>query len=292
MVRPILPPLVPDHLWHHAPVPKDADVRLRFLGTAGFVITGAGHTVVIDPFVTRPGLVETVAWRLRPNEALIRELLPTADDVLIGHAHHDHVLDGPSLCAATGARFVGSSDACNVARAYGLPEDQLVETRGRERLESGPATYLGLPSGHGRVYLNRVSLPGKIDVPPPWPPRFSDLRHGQVLSWYLELAGVRIVHIDTAEFVNDELEGLEADVVCLCAIGRRYRPNYVADAIRLLRPKLVIPCHWDWFFTPYHAAPRTLPGVDLAGFVREIEMHGVEAAVMRFDGEIGVSATR
>lgn len=279
---------VPEELFHRTSPPHDADVRLRYLGTAGFVVEGDGHTLVLDPFVTRPDLRETLFMPLLPDERRIARLIPRADDVLIGHAHHDHILDAPCLCQQTGARFIGSPDACNVARAAGLDASQIVETRGRETIEAGPATVRGLPSEHGRVYFNRVSLPGDIPKPPPWPARVTDLRHGLVLNWHVELAGVRIVHIDTAEFFADEMEGLRADVLCLCAIGRKYRPNYVAEAVSLLQPKIVVACHWDWFFTPYEAEPKCLPGVDLPGFVDEITAAGAEAVVLPFDGSLGV----
>jgi L-ascorbate metabolism protein UlaG (beta-lactamase superfamily) len=96
------------------------------------------------------------------------------------------------------------------------------------------------------------------------------------------------VHIDTAEFFADEMQGLKADVLCLCAIGRKYRPNYVAEAVALLEPKIVVACHWDWFFTPYEAEPKCLPGVDLPGFVEEITDAGAEAVVLPFDGVLGL----
>lgn len=281
---------VPDSLYYRAPVPDDADVRLRYLGTAGFVVEGAGRTLVIDPFVSRPSLGQTIFQPLEPDEALIAETIPRADDVIIGHAHHDHVLDAPCLCRQTGARFIGSPDACNVARAAGLRAAQIVETRGGESIASGPATLTGLPSEHGRVYFNRVSLPGDIPEPPPWPARVTDLRHGLVLNWHIELAGVNIVHIDTAEFFADQLRGLSCDVLCLCAIGRKYRPNYVVEAVSLLEPKVVVACHWDWFFTAYGDTPKCLPGVDLPGFVDEIVCAGAQAVVLPFDGALGVRA--
>jgi L-ascorbate metabolism protein UlaG (beta-lactamase superfamily) len=278
---------VPDALYHRAAAPPDAALTLRYLGTAGFVVEGEGHTLVIDPFVTRPGLLETGTKPLVTDEALLAEVIPRADDVLIGHAHHDHILDAPSLCRRTGARLIGSPAACHVGRAAGLPERQLVQTEGRALLRSGPASLRGLPSRHGKVYFGRVTLPGDITAPPPWPPRFRDLRHGLVLNWWIELGGVRVVHIDSADFIEAELEGLRADVLCLCAIGRKYRPDYVKDAVRLLRPHTVIACHWDWFFSPYRAEPRCLPGVDLPGFVQEIKEAGAEAVVLPFDGCFG-----
>jgi hypothetical protein len=94
-----------------------------------------------------------------------------------------------------------------------------------------------------------------------------------------------MVHIDSAEVIEEELEGLRADVVCLCAIGRRYRPGYVTTVVEKLKPRWIVPCHWDWFFTPYGAPAKLLPGVDLTGFVEEIEAHGVGAVTLPFDGE-------
>lgn len=275
---------VPEELYYRKERSEQSSLRLRYLGTAGFVIEGSGHTLVLDPFITRPSLLKTAFQPLVPNEELIRKVIPHADDVVIGHSHHDHLMDGPSLCHQTGARLIGSPDTCQVGRAAGLPEEQLVETIGQEDIQSGPATLKALPSLHGRVYFNRVTLPGNITEPPPWPARFRDLRHGLVLNWHIQLAGYSVVHIDTADYIDEELEGLEADVLCLCAIGRKYRPNYVKTAVEILKPKFIVPCHWDWFFTDYHAEPKCLPGVNLAGFLEEIRAEGVEPILLPFDG--------
>lgn len=271
------------------PPPPGPAVSLRYLGTAGFVVTGAERTLVIDPFLTRPGLLATGLLPLRPDTDKLARLLPVADDVLVGHAHHDHVLDAPAVCAHTGARFIGSPSSCNVARAAGLPEPQIVCTRGREHIPCGDSTTIyGAPSRHGRVYFGRVTLPGTIPEPPPWPPRVWDLRHGLVLNWHVEIDGVRILHIDSADFSAEELSHLRADVVCLCAIGRRYRPNYVRDIVRLMQPRYVLACHWDWFFTPYEATPRLLPGVDLPGFMQEVRDAGAEPILLPFEGTASI----
>jgi len=279
-------------LYYDGSPSADAPLSLRYLGTAGFVFEGGDHTLVVDPFITRPGLFATGLKRLVPDDALVAEVIPHADDVIIGHAHHDHILDAPSVCHRTGARLIGSVDACNVGRAAGLPESQLVATEGREDIATGPGLVRGLPSRHGRVYFNRVTLPGNISEPPQWPPRFRDLRHGLVLNWYIELAGVRVVHVDTADLIDEELHGVECDVLCLCAIGRKYRPGYVETAVGMLKPKWVVACHWDWFFTPYRADPKLLPGVDLPGFCKEIEAAGSTPVVLPFDGRFAPPATR
>lgn len=264
-------------------------VQLRYLGTAGLVVESQQHTVVMDPFVTRPGLLTTAFRPLVPNVPAIRSKIPRANDVLVGHAHHDHVLDAPEVCRHTGARFIGGPDACQVARAAGLPETQIRSTQGREEIISGPGRIRGLPSQHGKVIFGRVLNPGNIPAPPPWPPRLRDLKHGLVLNWWLELGGVRIVHIDSADYFDEELEGLGADVVCLCTVGRHFRPNYVRGVVERLKPRIIIPCHWDWFFTPYSAPPRELPGVDVAGFMEEIRSFGVRPVLLPFDGQVGLA---
>lgn len=250
-------------------------VSITYLGTAGFVIKGAGRTLVLDPYVSRPGVIDTLARPLRPDTALIRATIPEADDVLVGHAHYDHILDAPDLCKQTGARLIGSDSTIQVGRAAGLPESQLLATAGREDIASGSWTIRGLPSRHGRVF-GRIPFPGDITAPPPWPPRMADLRHGLVLNWIVDTAGLRIAHIDSADFINEELAGQQVDVVCLCAIGRQARPDYVKDVVRLLKPRWIIPCHWDTMLTPLHDAPDLIPGVDLPGLLNEIVAEGCQ----------------
>lgn len=284
-------PTVPESLYHRQGARSSDAVRLTYLGTAGFIIEDDDRTLVLDPFITRPDLLTTALFPLVPNPELVRAAIPRADDVLIGHAHHDHILDGPILCRQTGARLIGSPDACNVGRAAGLPEHQLVSTRGREDIASGAAIVRGIPSLHGKAIAGRVPLPGYIPTPPPWPAQVWHLRHGLVLNWHLTMSGLRVVHIDSADFFDDELDGLTADVVCLCAIGRRYRPDYVETVVEKLQPRVIVACHWDWFFTPYDATPRCIPGVDLPGFVHEIERCGVEPIILPFGGTLGLNPT-
>lgn len=279
----------PDPGIYHRGAPRpDARLRLSYLGTAGFIVESPNRVLVIDPYVSRPGVLATAFMPLEPDASRIRSVIPRADEVLVGHAHYDHVLDAPEVCRQTGARLIGSPDVANVGRAAGLPEEQIVATRGREDLACGPCTVRGLPSRHGRVY-GRVPFPGEITSPPPWPPRFWQLPHGLVLNWWIDLEGVRVVHIDSADFIDDELRERECDVLCLCAIGRQFRPRYTEDVIRLLRPKFVIPCHWDLYTTPLEATPWLLPGVDLPGFVDEIRAAGAEPIVLPFTGSFSFS---
>lgn len=273
--------------WTHwlgikSPNPKDyvpsapeqvGDLRIQYLGTAGFVISQDDHHVVLDPYVTRPDLSTSLTQPLVPDTALIQRLIPKANDVLIGHAHHDHILDAPDLCRQTGARLIGSSSTVQVGIAAGLPAEQLVSTEGREDIASGTWTVRGFPSRHGKIF-GRIPFPGDLRAPPPWPARMHQLRHGLVLNWLVDTGKLKVMHIDSADFIDEELQDHTCDVLCLCAIGRQARPHYVRDVIQHLKPRWVIPCHWDTMITPIEATPDLLPGVDLPGFIAEIEAAG------------------
>jgi L-ascorbate metabolism protein UlaG (beta-lactamase superfamily) len=253
---------------------------LRFLGTAGFVVEAPGRTLVLDPFLSRPSIAETLFGRLVPDEALLARELPQADEVLVGHSHHDHALDAPAVCRNTGARLLGSVATANIGRAYGLPEGQIHTVSPRVPIPCGPVTATALPSHHGRVYFGRVPFPGDIARPPRWPPKLADLRHGAVYTWLLELGGATVAHVDSADYLDEELRDRRADILCLCAIGRHYRQDYTRGIVRALRPKVVVPCHWDDFTLPFDAPPRQLPGVDVDAFVGEITAAGARAVVL------------
>jgi hypothetical protein len=80
-----------------------------------------------------------------------------------------------------------------------------------------------------------------MTTPPPYPPRFHHLRHGQVFNWWISTGQLSLVHIDSADFIEQELQGRPADIVCLCAIGRKYRPNYSqikADVVQIIEDEM------------------------------------------------------
>lgn len=258
--------------------PGEGDVAFTFLGTAGFIVASPGRTLVLDPYLTRSGPWTSLFGRLVPDEAAIAHHVPHADDVLVGHAHHDHVLDAPALCRRTGARLLGSPATMHVASAAGLDPAQRVEVHPGDRVACGDVQVRAWRSRHGKALFGRVPLPGDLTAPPPWPPRMRDLRHGQVLYWHLDLGGLRVLHVDSADFYDDELP--EADVLLLCAVGRQYRQDYTRTLVERVKPQVVLPCHWDDFTVPLDAAPRQLPGVDVEGFCAEIRAAGARPVVL------------
>ena len=278
----------PEAAWAAvSPAPAKAEnLKIKYLGTAGFILSDNNRTLVLDPFISRPSLWQTFTQPLSSDPVLVKHYIPDADEVLIGHAHYDHILDAAEVCKQTGARLIGSQASVMYGRSAGLSEQQMYETKGREVICCGKWQVIGLPSIHGKALFGRVPLSGDMTVPPPYPPKFHQLRHGLVLNWWIDTGQLRVVHIDSADFIEQELQGKQADIVCLCAIGRKYRPNYVKDVVRLLKPKYIIPCHWDSMVTPIGDVPQLLPGVNIPEFIEEIKACGVIPLFMPILGEL------
>jgi hypothetical protein len=54
--------------------------------------------------------------------------------------------------------------------------------------------------------------------------------------------------------------------------------------VKALKPRWIIPCHWDWFFTPYGRPPPLLPGVNLPGLLDEIRNAGAKPVLLPVGG--------
>ncbi len=262
-----------------------AAVSLRWLGAAAFEIEAAGAVLLVDPFVSRPPVSRLLPWRnIATDEAATARHFPRADLILVGHSHYDHLMDAPSIARRTGARLAGSPTTCNISESLGVEKGKLlVQSDPPEPFESGPFKVRFVPSLHGKALLGRAPYPGRIETPPPAPRRAGDYPSGRVYGLRFEAGGVSFYHLGSADLVDEELEGFGADVLLVGLDGRFHTPNYVERLLRALKPKVVVPCHYDWFFRPLERGLRLLPRIGMEEFFGEIERHAPEARILMPD---------
>lgn len=262
-----------------------SSLRIRWLGTACFVVETDGATLVLDPFVSRPR-VTTVAFRkLVPDATEMRRYFPSGvDAVVCGHSHYDHLLDGPALAAATGAKFVGSATAIHIARAAGVPQSQLVTvTRAGAKVPVGDVELSLVPSLHGRFVLRRFYLAdGELAAPPKLPAHALSYKMGGAFGLFVRApaAGLSLYHNGSADLIDAELSGMKADVLLVGLAGRHGTRDYLARLVRALEPKVIVPTHHDAFFAPLGEGMSLLPGIDLDGFVNEAKMLAPHATIV------------
>lgn len=224
-------------------------LTFRWLGVGGFEWRTPGYTLLLDPFVTRPSVWQVLTQRLKPSSNLIDQHLPQADAILISHAHYDHLMDAPHLARRTGASIYGSANTIAIAAAMGVDQDQLRLVIPGDRIQAGPFDIRLYPGKH-------VPLPGiyygpVADVLQP-PLRALDYRMDRCDSCSLNIDGRKWL-----VWHSVETEGApEADIL---VVGPEGGQSYFRELCARVRPSLLIPIHWDNFFSPLSRPMRVLP---------------------------------
>lgn len=188
----------------------------QFLGQSGFAVTTGEHEFLIDPFLSgNPKAVN------KPDEF-------TPSFIVLTHAHGDHYGDTEAIAKRSGAKVVSSFE--------------VVTYLGNKDIE-------GVPTNIG----GQVELPfGTVKYTPAWHSNslpdgtYAGMPAGVVLG----LGGKRIYHAgDTALFSDMALIGKGGLELAILPIGDQLTmgPDDAVEAVKLLRPKRVIPVHYNTF---------------------------------------------
>ncbi len=269
------------------------DVRVQWLGTAGFAIEHRGHVLLIDPYVTRASLARCVLSRLRPDLAAIARYVPRADAIVVGHTHFDHALDAPEIARRTGARVFGSRSAATLCLAHGVPADR-VEVVERDvgsipvEREVGPFRLRFVPSAHSRFLLGRVPFPGDIADCDDVPMHVSGYRCGAVFGVEIRVAGRVLYHMGSAELVEANVPVKNVDLLLMCVAGWTTGTEVPERAAHRLSPGAVLLSHWDDFLRPMAAPVRALPAMQMGRLVERLSRaaRGVKLGTVPLLGEL------
>jgi L-ascorbate metabolism protein UlaG (beta-lactamase superfamily) len=99
----------------------------RWLGTAGIEIHFQNKILLIDPYLTREPIRKILFGNLESNKALVKELIPKADYILITHSHFDHLCDVPTIMSNTDSIAVGSKNTFKILTAAGVLDDKFIQ---------------------------------------------------------------------------------------------------------------------------------------------------------------------
>jgi L-ascorbate metabolism protein UlaG (beta-lactamase superfamily) len=266
-------------------------VRLTHLGAAGWEITDGRVTVLLDPYLSRlriagrafgtastppvPGDTRRV---FGPDDDLVGDTaavdahVTRADAILISHSHFNHTLDMPYIARKTGAIVVGTESTTNLARAFGVPDRQLVTVRGGEDYQFDGFSARAIPSLHSAMNDKRY-FDGRV-VPRDFrgPRRMSNDVEGGTLAYLLRIGGYQLMWFGSMNYVERELLGLRPDVALIAAAHqRREIHDYTGRLLRVLgRPRLVFATHWDEQGLPF-GAPQDERLAEAARFVAEVK---------------------
>jgi L-ascorbate metabolism protein UlaG (beta-lactamase superfamily) len=267
--------------------PAAAEVRVRWLGVAGFTLESGETTLAHDPFLSRPGALQSLLRPYVPDEKVLAHFvgeespapeLTHAKLYLVGHSHYDHLGDVPWLAAHTHGRVVGSATTAAIARGYGLAPDETVVAAPGASVSEGPFDVRVFASRHAKVLFGRVPLEGELTEPPETPIHAASFVLGDARGYLVteRESGLRIALLSSAAVDPEALAAIGAEVApvdLLLAATRGRDADYARLLVQSLRPRLVVPHHFDDFYTSIHDPTAGAPAdeEDLASF--EAELH-------------------
>lgn len=196
-------------------------MKLTYFGHSAFQIDTQGFTILIDPFIDQNPLAKGIA----SSESL------NPDYILLTHAHGDHWGDTPKIAKRTDATVVGCFEIGGyLASKHGYENSIGANTGGSLRFDWGRVTFT-----HARHSSS-----------------FPDGTYGGVACGLLIEAEDRLVYHagDTEPFFEmGWISGGRTMDVAMLPIGDCFTmgPEGSIKAVELLKPKSVIPIHYNTF---------------------------------------------
>jgi L-ascorbate metabolism protein UlaG (beta-lactamase superfamily) len=260
-------------------------LRLKYLGAAGWELQADGVVVLIDPYISRikydgvrvagdPRRDFALSDAPESDTALIDKIITRADFILVHHTHPDHAMDVPYIARKTGAKVIGTESARNLLRAAGVPDRQLYAVQGGEDYQFDRFSVQVIPSLHSALEEKRYFNSSRHGADFKGPLRLEHFIEGGSLMFLCRLNGVEVLTMGSMNFIENELRGLRPHV--LLAGAGSSRSEIYKYTERLLTatglPKIVIPTHWDDFYVPYeNTAAQVLARKEKADpFVAEV----------------------
>lgn len=191
-------------------------MQLHFLGHSGFHIHGDSCNILIDPFLSGNPTATQTAEDFSPTH------------IVLTHGHGDHYGDCESIAQRSGATIISSFEIINYVAARNLK---------------------GHPMNPGGSFVFPF---GRLRFTPAWHSNsLPDGSYGGMpMGVILEIEGKRIYHAgDTALFGDMALIGQRSIDVAIVPIGDNFTmgPEDALEAIKLIKPKQVIPVHYNTF---------------------------------------------
>lgn len=277
--------------------PGGGALAVTYLGTTTLLIDDGDTQLMIDGFLSRPSPWTVMTSTLTTDTALVDRILERAGAVrlkalFVVHSHYDHALDAPYIARTTGAQLHGSQSTLNIGRGGGLGNNQLsLFDPGRE-IAIGQFTVTILPSKHTPPTFVNDNLGITIEKPLTQPAKVSAFTEGGTFDVLIRHSGHALLVKASSNYLHGALDGVKADVLFLATaqLGHQspeFQDTFYAQTVSVVRPRLVIPIHWDDFFAPlstHLTAPYRIADDLPAGFdalIRRLEADGLHFGLMQ-----------
>ena len=210
-----------------------ASIEITLLGHASFRLTpDSGEVVYFDPWLDD-----------NPTCDLSVDQVDKADLVIATHGHNDHIGDSFKICRKTGAAFVGNYELCLTAAKNGLAfGEQAIPMN-----PGGTVEAAGLRVTATQAFHSQSMSPNQSLGPEPDNAYFRP--DGGVCGMVMGFAnGITVYDTsDTTVFSDMQLIGqMYGPQIAILPVGGKFTMGVreAARAASLIRPDIVIPCHY------------------------------------------------
>jgi L-ascorbate metabolism protein UlaG (beta-lactamase superfamily) len=293
--------------------PKNGAVKVTFLGTGTLLFDDGETQVMTDGFFSRPPFLKVIRGKIETDQEVVDRALKRAGverlkALFVAHSHYDHALDVAHVVDKTGAKLHGSVSTLNIGRGGGLKEAQMQLFEPGKEVRVGRFTVSVLKSKHTPPIAGvNDDLGQVIDKPLKQPASFRDYKEGGSFDILIRHGGNAMLVKPSDNFVEGALDKVRVDVLFLGTAGMGTYKKDFQDAVYdqtvgKVRPRLVVPVHWDSFFDPLSDKLQfPLVGNVPAGFdylIRRLKEDGIAFGIMQgyqsvlLFGDSGLPAVR
>jgi L-ascorbate metabolism protein UlaG (beta-lactamase superfamily) len=195
--------------------------RLTFHGHAAFeLVTSKGTRLMFDPWLDQ-----------NPKADIKTADVSNLDYILVSHGHGDHFSDVIKLAKKTSATVLATFELVTLCQAQGVKHGHGMSVGGGYRFPFGVAKLT--PALHG------TGIDGGAH----------GIHSTMPNGWWLDLGDARVYHAgDTALLTDMQLLQGKVDVALL-PIGDNFTmgPEDAARAVEFIKPRVVIPMHYNTF---------------------------------------------
>ena len=193
-------------------------VTIQFLGHACFTIADEAYSVIIDPFLSGNPVAATTADSIK------------TEAVLLTHGHSDHIGDTEAIAKANDALVVSVYELANYLGHKGLTTHPM-HIGGSHEFPFGKVKFT--PATHGSAAIEEDETITYL---------------GNPAGIILTMEGKTIYHSgDTGLFLDMQLIGSQHLDCAMLPIGDNFTMGIddAVEAVKMLRPKTVIPMHYN-----------------------------------------------
>lgn len=257
--------------------PDDA-VTATWLGVTTLLFDDGETQILVDGFISRPTLFDSLMGRPVScdapmiNYAINEYGIHRLAAIIPAHSHYDHAMDVGAIANRSSASILGSESTANIARGYGVPEDQIVVVEEDATYSFGDFTVMLVPSVHAPIGLRgETPLAGTVDEPLELPAPITAWREGGSYSIVISHPQGTTIVQGSAGFREGALDDVQADVVMLGvglleSLGRDYAESYWQALVTSTGATRVFPMHFEDQTRPF--GEIVLPPKLIDNFVR------------------------